>query len=90
MHGLETFSQLVQVGVDASNDAVLQVWDAPVTISDGPRFPHRGLLIDTSRHYLPVDLILHIVDALSYNKCERVFGAVPRVGARCSPGSRGG
>uniref|UniRef100_A0A8C6REA0 Beta-hexosaminidase n=1 Tax=Nannospalax galili TaxID=1026970 RepID=A0A8C6REA0_NANGA len=37
-------------------------------IKDFPRFPHRGLLLDTSRHYLPLSTILGTLDVMSYNK----------------------
>ena len=35
---------------------------------DGPRFRHRGLLIDTSDHFLPVDIIKDHIDAMSMVK----------------------
>ena len=37
-------------------------------IYDEPRFPHRGLLLDTARHFLPLPAILATLDALAASK----------------------
>eukprot|EP01106_Pelomyxa_sp_JSP_P000973 TRINITY_DN1143_c0_g1_i5.p1 TRINITY_DN1143_c0_g1~~TRINITY_DN1143_c0_g1_i5.p1 ORF type:complete len:516 (+),score=96.17 TRINITY_DN1143_c0_g1_i5:68-1549(+) len=65
MRGLETFSQLIDYDWKLSTYSIPST---PVTISDTPRFPWRGLLIDSSRHYLDIATIKRIIDALSYNK----------------------
>uniref|UniRef100_A0ACD5XWJ4 Uncharacterized protein n=1 Tax=Avena sativa TaxID=4498 RepID=A0ACD5XWJ4_AVESA len=65
LHALETFSQLCYF------DFVLSVTgldSAPWTIIDNPRFPYRGLLIDTARHYLPVPVIKGVIDSMTYSK----------------------
>ncbi|KAL1444350.1 hypothetical protein MTO96_029912, partial [Rhipicephalus appendiculatus] len=62
LRGLETFSQLVY-----SPDGVSWVVNE-TAIYDEPRFPHRGLLIDTGRHFLPLESIMDTLDAMSYNK----------------------
>jgi hexosaminidase len=65
MHGLETFSQIVQFDFTTETYHVLQ---APVTITDTPRFPHRGLMIDSARHFETLASIRNIIDSLPYAK----------------------
>ncbi|RUO96283.1 Chitobiase/beta-hexosaminidase domain 2-like protein, partial [Jimgerdemannia flammicorona] len=65
LRALETFSQLVQGHVDKKG---LFVARAPVTIEDAPVYSHRGLMLDTSRNYYPVEDILRTIDAMAYNK----------------------
>lgn len=62
LRGLETFSQILASGDGPSLKVKCQ------TIVDAPKLPHRGLLLDTSRHYLPLSDILLTLDAMSYNK----------------------
>jgi len=64
-HGLETFSQLV---VFSFNMHSYQVSGAPVHVVDTPRFTHRGLLIDTSRHFEPIQTIEKVIASLTYAK----------------------
>ncbi|KAJ2783892.1 Glucosamine-6-phosphate isomerase (Glucosamine-6-phosphate deaminase) (GNPDA) (GlcN6P deaminase) [Coemansia javaensis] len=63
VRGLETFSQLI-----TANSGRKIVRDAPVRIVDAPKFPHRGVLLDTSRNFYHVDAILRTLDAMAYNK----------------------
>ncbi|KAL6909976.1 hypothetical protein ACP4OV_001234 [Aristida adscensionis] len=65
LHALETFSQLCSFGFDSR---LIELHSAPWSILDMPRFPYRGLLIDTSRHYLPVPVIKSVIDSMTYSK----------------------
>jgi hexosaminidase len=58
LHGLQTFLQLVEP--TATGFAV-----PVVTIKDSPRFPWRGLLIDVSRHFIPLDVLKRNVDGMA-------------------------
>lgn len=68
LRGLETFSQLVSFDFDAESYGLAGGLGAPIFVRDEPRFPHRGLMIDTARHYLPLATIRHVVDSISYAK----------------------
>jgi hexosaminidase len=62
LRGLERFSQLVHwSGYDSAFDVFV------ASITDAPRFSHRGLLIDTSRHFMRLDAIFMAIDTLVYN-----------------------
>lgn len=65
LRGLETFSQLLVFDFES---ATYTLPSAPWSIEDAPRFPHRGLMIDTSRHFQTLESIRAVVDALPYAK----------------------
>ncbi|CAG5113336.1 Oidioi.mRNA.OKI2018_I69.chr2.g7447.t1.cds [Oikopleura dioica] len=61
IHGLESFTQMIHnIDYRPSVNSTM--------ITDWPRFPFRGFLIDTSRHYLPISVIKAQITALSWNK----------------------
>ncbi|CAH8636712.1 unnamed protein product [Schistosoma bovis] len=63
LRGLETLSQLMWTTKDQSHVFVNRTY-----IVDYPRFKHRGLMIDTSRHFISKSVILLNLEAMSYNK----------------------
>jgi hexosaminidase len=65
LRGLETFSQLVLFDFDAR---LYSIDHLPWSIDDAPRFPHRGLMIDTARHFQPLSSIRSIIDSLTFAK----------------------
>ena len=63
LHALETFTQLLSRFGDNYNFLGLNY--GPVSVEDKPRFTHRGLLIDSARHFLPVDTVKMMIDSLT-------------------------
>ncbi len=58
MRGLQTFLQMVQSTSDG--------FAVPaIAIQDKPRFPWRGLMIDVSRHFIPLDVLKRNLDGMA-------------------------
>ena len=59
LRGLETFLQLVSPGSSTP-------FRAPaVVVRDRPRFPWRGLMLDSSRHFMPLDTVKRTLDGMA-------------------------
>lgn len=63
LRGFETFSQLFE-----QQNGEYAITGIPILIDDKPDFKWRGLLIDSSRHFLPVSSIKKTIDGLLFNK----------------------
>ncbi|KAL5625350.1 hypothetical protein BROUX41_005410 [Berkeleyomyces rouxiae] len=69
LHGLETF---VQLFYKHTSGTYWYTRSAPVTISDRPQYVHRGIMIDSARIFMPVQDILRTLDAMAWNKMNRL------------------
>ena len=58
LRGLESFSQLLRADMTIAEQ----------TVVDFPRFAHRGVMLDSSRHFLPVAALTGFLEAMSYSK----------------------
>ena len=61
LRGIETFSQLFDLNTKLSKYSTIQV-------NDSPRFKYRGIMLDTSRHYIIIETVYALLDAMAYNK----------------------
>jgi hexosaminidase len=61
LHGLSTLTQMIEV---TGGDYAFPL----VQIKDEPRFVWRGLMMDVSRHFMPVDVVKRNLDAMALVK----------------------
>lgn len=65
-HALETLSQLTAPYSTQSGPRLLVLRAARVL--DRPAYPHRGLMLDTARHYLPLADMRRTLDGMAASK----------------------
>ncbi|OTA36020.1 hypothetical protein BTJ68_03570 [Hortaea werneckii EXF-2000] len=68
-YGLTTFTQLFY---KCSKGEGVYTTLAPVHIADSPMFPWRGLNIDTSRTFKPMQEMYAMIDSMAFNKMNRL------------------
>jgi len=57
LRGFETFAQLIAPGPEGFEVTAIH-------IEDRPRYPWRGLMLDVSRHWMPVEVVKRNLDAM--------------------------
>ncbi|XP_077987384.1 beta-hexosaminidase subunit alpha-like [Glandiceps talaboti] len=65
LRGLETFSQMIyQLDDDKGHEYYIK----DSAVDDFPRYKYRGIMLDTARHFMPMDTVRKNLDAMAYNK----------------------
>ena len=71
LYAIETLKQLMPPAIYGT-EAVGEDWTLPLlTIQDEPRFRWRGMHLDVSRHFFPVEEIKHYLDIMAMYKFNR-------------------
>jgi len=72
-YGIQTLLQLLpaeicQAGVSSAD----KQWEVPcIEISDTPRYSYRGMHLDVSRHFFPIDFVKRYIDLIAMYKMNR-------------------
>ncbi len=71
-YGIQTLLQLLPPQIE-SNQLIKAAWKVPcVSITDAPKFPYRGILLDASRHFISVAHTKKLLDVLAMYKINRL------------------
>ena len=66
VRALDSLSQLIER--DESEQSIFKIRYSPISISDFPSFPYRGLMLDTSREYFFPDTIKQLIDGMMLSR----------------------
>ncbi|KAK8883695.1 hypothetical protein M9Y10_042793 [Tritrichomonas musculus] len=77
-YGFQTLLQLLPSAIYSNKTVTSSIkaqnpnfeWKAQplIKVSDSPRFSYRGLMVDSCRHFFPVDVIKTMIDGMSHYK----------------------
>lgn len=61
LHALRLLGQLLS----RSDGNIVSMQGLPLSVSDAPLLSHRGIMMDTARHFLPIETLERVVDGAS-------------------------
>ncbi|MBN1386884.1 MAG: family 20 glycosylhydrolase [Bacteroidales bacterium] len=68
-YGIQTVRQLFPPEFESSRETDIEAWEVPcVYIEDYPRFSWRGMHLDVSRHFFPVEFVKRYIDLIAMHK----------------------
>ncbi|MGH7453414.1 MAG: glycoside hydrolase family 20 zincin-like fold domain-containing protein, partial [bacterium] len=70
-YGVQTLRQLLPPEIESAKP-ISELTIPCVKISDQPRFPWRGMLLDCGRHFISKDFVKRYIDLLAYHKMNRL------------------
>jgi hexosaminidase len=71
-YGVQTLLQLLPNEIESKNVITDVQWRIPaVSITDYPRFPWRGIMLDVSRHFFPKEFVKEYIDQIARYKFNR-------------------
>lgn len=71
-YGLQTLRQLLPAGVEYTAAFPIPLTAVGVEITDAPRYPWRGAMLDVSRHFFPPADVKRFVDLMALHKLNRL------------------
>jgi hexosaminidase len=71
-YGVQTLRQLMPVAVEHAAAIGRGLWIAGAVVEDVPRYEWRGMMLDVSRHFLPIADVKRFIDYLALYKLNRL------------------
>jgi hexosaminidase len=72
-YAVQSLLQLLPAEIESGIKVPARSWQIPsVTIRDAPAFRYRGLMIDVSRHFMPISFLRRLVDLMAMQKMNNL------------------
>jgi hexosaminidase len=72
-YAVQSLLQLLPTEIEGEARSTINQWRVPVVlIKDAPAFRYRGLMLDVSRHFMPLDFLKRLIDLMAMQKMNNL------------------